>query len=335
MRPFTPWILLSVVAAAHPLAALAQSAPDDPGDLLRGGIELRRDGRNEEALEALRRAVEAERSGRALAELGYVERSLGHWMDAETHLAEALLLEEERWVRHHRRDVQDALSEVRASIGRVRVTSNVDGAEVRVNGAVAGRTPMSEPVRVGVGRVTVELRLAGYTTGNRTVSVTSAEDAEAHVPLDRAGPPPEAEAPPPPQCPPGLTLRNGLCFAPPPPPVTGVTVPRVMLYGGAGLTVLTAAIALGVWAGGNGEESDYLAACGGQRVPVACEERWRTTQASLDDRATAVNALWVVSTLALATTVTGLLLELRPWQRRTYTDGSRFTLAPNGLRVQW
>jgi hypothetical protein len=324
-----------VVAAAHPLTALAQSAPEDAETLLRDGAQLRRDGRNDEALEVLRRAVEAERTGHALAELGYTERSLGRWLDAETHLAEALLLEEERWVRHHRRDVQDALTEVRASIGRVRVTSNVDGAEVRVNGALAGRTPMSEAVRVGVGRVTVELRLAGYRNGTRTVSVTSMEDAEAHVALDREGPPPGSEAPPPPQCPPGLVLRNGLCFEPPPPPVTGVTVPRVLLYGGAGVTVVTAAIALGLWAGGNGEESDYLAACGGPRVPASCEARWRTTQASLDDRATAVNAMWVVSTLALATTVTGLLLELRPWQRRTYTDGSRFTVAPLGLRVVW
>ena len=32
-------------------------------------------------------------------------------------------------------------------------------------------------------------------------------------------------------------------------------------------------------------ESDYLAACGGRAVPSSCEERYRTTQASLDGRA--------------------------------------------------
>ncbi|MFO0609539.1 MAG: PEGA domain-containing protein [Polyangiales bacterium] len=336
MRSPAPFVLLSVVAAAHPLAASAQSAPEDPGSLLSEGVALRRDGRNEEALDVLRRALEASRTGRALAETGYVERSLGRWLDAEAHLAEALLLEEERWVRHHRRDIQEALDEVRASIGRLRVTSNVEGAEVRVNGVLAGRTPLREPVRVGIGQATVELRLAGYRTSSREVAVSTSTDAEAHVSLERDAPAPEAEPPPPPpQCPPGLTLRDGLCFAPPPPPTTGVTAPRVLMYGGGGVALVTAAIALGVWAGGNGEESDYLAACGGRAVPPSCEERYRTTQASLDGRATAVTALWVVSGVALAAGVTGLLLELKPWQRRTYTDGSRFVLAPNGFRVRW
>jgi hypothetical protein len=335
------WVLslwLFVVATGHPLVAKAQSASSDPGALLSEGVALRREGRHEEALPVLRRALEAARTGRALSELGYVERSLGLWLDAETHLSEALTFTDERWIRHHRHEVREALEQVRASIGRLRVSANVEGAEVRVNGVLVGRTPLREPMRLGVGRVTVELRLPGYRTATREVSIDASEEAEAHLFLEREGPPPTPEVsspPPPPQCPPGLVLRDGLCFTPLPSAPTGVTVPRVLLYGGGGVALVGAAVALALWIDGNGMERAYLAACGGARVPVSCEAQHRETQSSLDDRGVVVTTLWVVSGVALAAGVVGLLLELQPWQRRSYTDGSRFTLMPNGLRVQW
>ena len=322
--------LLGVIA---PGLTRAQSAPDDVTDALREGIALRRDGRAEEALPLLARAVEVQRSGRALAELGYAEGALGRWLEAESHLTEALQLADDRWVRHHRRDLEGALDTVRASIGRVRVSSNVEGAVVRINGSVAGRTPLAEAVRVGVGRASVELRREGYRTAARDVMVNAEGDVEAYVALEREAPPP-AEAPPP-QCAPGLVLRGGLCFAPAPPPVTGVTPARVMLVGGGGLAVLSAAIAVGLWAGGDADAEAYLAACGGMRVPVDCAERHRSTQNDLDGRAAAINTLWVVAGLGLATGIAGALLEWRPWQRRSYSDGSRFVLAPNGLQVRW
>ncbi len=324
---------LAFVAFAAPATALAQVDEGDPEGLVRQGAELSRRGELQRALEALRAAVARERSGHALAELGFVEQALGQMLEAEAHLAEALILTDERWVRHHRRDIEGALATTRAAIGSVRVTSNVEGAEVRVNGTVAGRTPLREPVRVPVGPAVVELRATGYTTASRTVNVLQGDAAEAHVSLERAGPPPP-EAPPPPRCAPGLVLRGGLCFSPEPVDDGSVSPFRWMLYVGGAAAAVSAGVAIGLWANGNGDESAYLARCGGANVAPACEGDWRATQDALSSRASVVNGMWVLAGVSAATALVGLGLELRASRRRAPARAG-LTIGPMGARLTW
>ena len=315
-------------------SARAQREGATPEALVQQGADLARDGNLQRALEVLREALGRERSGRALAELAYVEQSLNLVLEAEEHLAEALTLSDERWVRHHARDVERALASTRASIGAVRVTSNVEGAEVRLNGALAGRTPLREAVRVPLGRVVVEARAAGYRTTSREAMVRSGETAEAHVSLDRDAPP-RPEAPPPLRCAPGLVLRDGLCFAPEPVDDGSISPYRWMLYAGGAVTVVSMGVAIGLGLNGNGIEGAYLARCGGAGVAASCAGDWRTTQDTLSSQAAAVNTFWVLSSLGAVTAAVGLGLELQRARRRPSMTRAALTVVPAGVRLTW
>jgi PEGA domain len=312
--------------------AYAQS-DEDPEALVRRGIDLARRGDQQGAYDALRSAVAAQRTGRGLAELGYVEQSLGHALDAETHLTEAMTFREERWVRHHRDDIEAALALARSSIGSVAVRVNIDGAEVRVNRVSVGRTPLAEPVRVVTGRNVIEVTAEGYVNATSTVTVVAGEAASASLTLERV-PPPAPEAPPPPRCAPTFTFRDGLCYAPEPPEGT-VHPYRWLTYGTAAASVISASVALGLWVGGNGDESAYLARCGGRNVPAACDADRTSTQESLSSRAAVVNTLWVLSGITAATALLAVGLEVRASRRRPTITRVALSVAPMGVRLTW
>jgi hypothetical protein len=301
----------------------------DVNVLLDQGEEQLRAGQNDEALATFRQSLTAQRTGRGFVGLARAERAQGHLLDAETHFAEALNFPEERWIRHHRRDLDGALAEVRASISTVRVSSNIDGAEVRINGTRAGVIPLREPVRVPVGNVTVQLRAEGFTTVSRTVTVMAFTPAETHINLDRIAPLPSAEVTPL-QCAPGLVLRSGLCFTPDPVDDGSISPYRWMLYLGGGVAVVSTALAVGLWADGNSTEDNYLSRCGGASVARNCQTEWRQTQDDLSSRAVVVNVLWVVAGLAAATAVSGLGFELRHRRRPIPV-----AMVSGGLSVQW
>ncbi len=325
-------VMLACAAFGASSFAFAQS-DEDPEAQVRRGIELARRGDSQGAYELLRSAVTAQRTGRGLAELGYVEQAIGRSIDAETHLTEALTYSDERWVRHHRRDIEDALSTARASIGTVAITVNVEGAEVRVNDIVAGRAPLREPLRVAVGRCAIAVSAAGYRPATTTVTVVGAEVANASITLEREAPP-VPEGPPPPRCAPGFTMRDGLCYAPEPPEGT-ISPYRWTTYIAGAASVLSAGIALGLWASGNGTESAYLARCGGPNVPAACEADWQETQDALSSRAAGVNTLWVLSGITAVTAIVSVGLEVRASRRRPTITRVAFGVTPGGVRITW
>ncbi len=325
-------VMLACAAFGASSLAFAQS-DEDPEALVRRGIELARRGDSQGAYELLRNAVTAHRTGRGLAELGYAEQAIGRSIDAETHLTEAMTYTDERWVRHHRRDIEDALSTVRASIGSVAVTVSVEGAEVRVNEVIAGRAPLREPLRVPVGRCVVAATAAGYREATTTVTVTAGEAASASLTLEREAPP-VPEGPPPPRCAPGFTMRDGLCYAPEPPEGT-VSPYRWATYITGAASVLSAGVALGLWASGNGAESAYLARCGGPNVPAACEADRQETQDALSSRAAVVNTLWVLSGITAVTALVSVGLEVRASRRRPTITRVAFGVTPGGVRFTW
>jgi hypothetical protein len=326
----TSWVAL--VLALYASSVHAQS--DETSEArIEEAATASRAGDHARALGLLRALVSQERSGRHLAELGQAELAAARPIEAEEHLAEALTMTNERWVRHHRRGIEAALSAARASISELRVTSNIDGAEVLVNGVVMGRIPLPRALRIGIGRVTVEVRARGFRNATREVTVLSGEIAEAHVSLDREGPAPDTNpTPPPPRCAPGLVLRNGLCFAAEEPHNTATSTYRWMAYIGGGVALLSVGLAIGLWADGNSTESAYVSRCGGAAVARTCEADWQTTQDSLDLRAGAVNLLWALGVVSVGVAVTGVVLERREVAARRRL---RASVVPLGLRVTW
>lgn len=195
-------LALSVFAALWaPGAARAASPAAEAEDLIRQGVELRRQGHNERALPLFQRAYQLARNPRTAGQLGLCELGIGYWLDADQHLSEALSSAEHPWVAKNRTQLAASLARARTNIGELTVTGTPEGAEVRVNGNAAGQLPLPRPLRLGRGPVDVEVRAAGYVTTQRslvigeqpqTLAVALSRERKAPVAQVIARPPPAA-----------------------------------------------------------------------------------------------------------------------------------------------
>lgn len=152
-RPRT--YLISIVTFAIFASGLALADDRASAESMIGrGLELRRQGKPEEALEQFQRAHALAPSARTLGHMGIVEGTLKHWTDAEGHLTAALALSDEGWVKKNQALLQTALDNVKPHIGLL-VFSGSPGATISVSGKPAGTLPNVNPVRVAAGTVII------------------------------------------------------------------------------------------------------------------------------------------------------------------------------------
>jgi hypothetical protein len=210
-------LLVAVIVSAAPLVAAGPA--EDAAELLQKGIELRRSGRDAEALDLFRRANELAPSPRARAQLGLAEQALGRWVGAERDISAALDAGGDAWIVKNRPVLEQALAVVRDHVGQLLVMGTPAGASVLVNGERVGTLPLAAPVVVAAGEVLVTVDARGFVSISRKVTVTGKQlvretidlpeqPAPAPAPAAAAEPAPVAAAAPPPP------------VAPPPPAVT-------------------------------------------------------------------------------------------------------------------
>jgi hypothetical protein len=134
-------------------------------------VALRKKGDDAGALALFEQAYAAQRSPRAAAQMALAHQALGHWARAEENLVEALGAVNDAWIDRNRPYLEESLVAVRRHLGWLEVTSNVTGAEVRVEAELVGRLPLDHPLRVAAGDFTVEVRAPGYAGIQRSVHV--------------------------------------------------------------------------------------------------------------------------------------------------------------------
>jgi hypothetical protein len=150
--------------------ALATPA-DDAEPLVQEGIAFRSSFRDAEALDKFRRAYEIARTPRIKAQIGAAEQALGRWVEAETHILEALTATKDVWIIKNRPTLETALSAVRSHIGNLEILGKPSGAEVRIDGELVGRLPLAAPLHLPAGRTTLDVRAPGHFPAMRTVSI--------------------------------------------------------------------------------------------------------------------------------------------------------------------
>src|SRR5688572_5346163 len=91
-------LLLFPVASLLLAPVRAGAQPAAVEDLIREGVELRKQSKDHLALPLFQKAYDLERSGRSAGQLGLAEASLGYWMSAERHLIESLSASRNPWV---------------------------------------------------------------------------------------------------------------------------------------------------------------------------------------------------------------------------------------------
>jgi hypothetical protein len=176
--------LCRVAAAADERAAEA---------LVTRGLELRREGKPGEALEMFQRAHALSPSPRTLGQMGLVEASLGHWIDAEDHLTASLATLQDPWVKKQRTLLDQGLALARSHIGQILFTGP-PGTTITVSGKTVGTLPHLSPVRLGEGNVLVTATAPGFKQFVLTVPV----QANMQTPLNIDMAPVEVRPAPPP-----------------------------------------------------------------------------------------------------------------------------------------
>ena len=162
--------------------------------LVREGYRLRREGRYEEALNLLRQAQELQPTPRGLAQIASVEGRLERWLDAETHLRQALAETEDEYIQTNRTALERALASIRTHLGGLVLEGGIAGEGVFVDGESRGSLPIA-PFWMEAGEHRVELR--GREEGwNSEVTMAEGETLRVTLPGVAAEPePPElAEA---------------------------------------------------------------------------------------------------------------------------------------------
>lgn len=145
------------------LVALAAPARADSADALyKRGVDLRRAGKDAEALETFKQLADVDKSARVAAQMGLAEQALGMWVEAEGHIQDSLKGGGDQWIAKNRDILVRALDEIGARLGNIDVWGEPVGAEVLIDGKVVGALPLPHPVRAVVGSIPITVRAAGY-----------------------------------------------------------------------------------------------------------------------------------------------------------------------------
>lgn len=176
-KPRATHLLLSIILLAWSSNASAGRKNSESSDassenvLIRNGLELRQKGQDEEALKEFRRAYELSRSARALAQIALAEQALGRWMEAESHLIEALTHTQESWIGHNKKHLDQALNDIQGHLGSLELSGDSKEGTVKVDGVQVATLPMRAPLRVPAGSISLEVEAPGFLPIGRTVVV--------------------------------------------------------------------------------------------------------------------------------------------------------------------
>jgi hypothetical protein len=197
-RPLTQILLRSVLAvssASAPLGSALAAPPTAPApeantrDEARArfqhGVELFRDGDARAALIEFRRAYELSPNYRVLYNIGQASFEAQDY-PASLDAFQRYLAEGGKEIPQARRtQVEADLKRLDARLARLVVTSNVPGAEILIDDVSVGRTPLTKPLVVGIGRRKVSVAMAGRETQTRLIDIAGGDNAT----VDLAFPP--------------------------------------------------------------------------------------------------------------------------------------------------
>ena len=171
---------LGVVA---PASVSAQPVDANVDALIRQGLSLRRHGHDEQAYALFETAWNTSHTPRARAQMGLAAQALGRWPDADRFLRESLSATSDAWITERREVLTRSLSEIDAHLGLLEVRSNIDGAEVRIDGTARGTTPLREPLRLPAGTVAIQLVAPGHLDATRQAVLTAGSTTREQIDL--------------------------------------------------------------------------------------------------------------------------------------------------------
>lgn len=180
--------------------AFAQADPKAAArEHFKKGVAAFEDKRFGEASEEFDAAYKLSPAFVVLYNIGQVNVALGRSVEAVEAFDQYLKQGASTVSASRKQEVQAEIEKQMARIGTVTIETSPAGAEIRLDGKLIGKSPLARPLRVNVGRHTVEAILAGHTTQFRDVDVAGRAALAIALTLDAvvAPTPPPEPAPPP------------------------------------------------------------------------------------------------------------------------------------------
>lgn len=186
-------LIIAALLWATSLSIAAMAAEPGADALIEQGLNLRRDGKPEQALEMFRKAHALAPSPRTFGQMGLVETSLKNWVEGEKHLSVSLANPDDRWVAKNRAFLDEALGLCRSHVGDL-VVSGPAGAEVFVGGQSVGTLPAVPALRLAEGTVTVSASAPGSKPFEHAVAIRPGARSALVIALDPIPPTPAVAA---------------------------------------------------------------------------------------------------------------------------------------------
>ena len=162
---------LTVLCTAGPQAHAAGASKNQAQHLINDGLDLRRAGKDTEALVKFEEAHRLSPTPRSSAQLGLCLQALGRWSEADVHLSDALNAKADAWVLKNRTTLKDSSEQVKQNIGRLEVNGGPDGAVVAINGRNMGTYPLPGALLVNAGNVDIEVTKPGFKRVLRSITI--------------------------------------------------------------------------------------------------------------------------------------------------------------------
>ena len=188
-----------VLAQEQPAGADADAARDEAHERFNLGLALMENENWEAARLEFERSLELFPTRSALFNLGMCQKALHRYLQALETFEGWLAAYAESAPAQEHATIEEAIAELRSFVGELVVIAEPPGAQVAVDGAPVGVTPLDSPVPVEVGIHTVEVTAAGHEGALRQITVISRQRVEVAVELIPRTPaepvPPEGPGP--------------------------------------------------------------------------------------------------------------------------------------------
>lgn len=152
--------------------------------LFKKGTELRRKGRDADALIEFQKAARLQDSPRAWAQVALAEQALGLWLDANTHIGRALESHQDAWILKNQDALEAAHKIIRTHLCQVEVWGAPAGAQVSIDGKRAGVLP-DVTTWLDAGSVALEITATGFVPLAKTLNLPEGGRVREHADLRR------------------------------------------------------------------------------------------------------------------------------------------------------
>lgn len=171
MHPKLALLVIAALLAPPLLASAAEQSSPAAEALAKEGVELRRVGKDAEALPKFEQAFAKSSNPKHRAQLGLCQQAVGRWVEAEESLSGALQSSTHPWIKQNRDILKQSLETAKEHIGSLEITGSPVGAKVLLDGQILGRLPLAQPLRLNQGSVALEIAADGHQTQRRDLTV--------------------------------------------------------------------------------------------------------------------------------------------------------------------